>query len=237
MATGEEKSAGADLVGGQVDLYAVLGLKKECSEAELKNAYKKLALRWHPDRCTAAGNSKCIQESKEKFQQIQGAYAVLSDSSKRFLYDVGAYDSDDEDHDGMGEFLGEMAEMMSQIKPDNKQESFEELQQLFVEMFQTDLGSGFCGSQMTVDMASSSSSSSSSPSPPPSFSSTFSFQFCNGGANGSNKRSCSDSNQTKSGFEMLKAATGTFCFGTSEMGNNKGRGSCNGKRRSGRKQH
>lgn len=42
MANGEEKSAG----GGVGDLYAVLGLKKECSEAELKNAYKKLALVW-----------------------------------------------------------------------------------------------------------------------------------------------------------------------------------------------
>ncbi|KAJ3699127.1 hypothetical protein LUZ61_002832 [Rhynchospora tenuis] len=235
MATGQNKSAGADAVAGAVDLYAVLGLKKECTEAELKNAYKKLALRWHPDRCTASGNSKCIQEAKEKFQQIQGAYAVLSDSSKRFLYDVGAYDSDDEDHDGMGEFLGEMAQMMSQIKPDNKQESFEELQQLFVEMFQTDLDSGFCESQMTFEMGSSSSSSS-SPSPPPSFSSTFSFQFCNGGTNGSNKRSCSELNQAKSGFEAPNTATGTFCFGTSGMGNNKGRGSCNGKRRSGRKQ-
>jgi preprotein translocase subunit Sec63 len=48
MATGEEKNArGGDATAGAVDLYAVLGLNKECSEAELKNAYKKLALVWN----------------------------------------------------------------------------------------------------------------------------------------------------------------------------------------------
>jgi hypothetical protein len=48
MAAGEEKSAeGGDAAdAGAVDLYAVLGLKKECSESDLKNAYKKLALVW-----------------------------------------------------------------------------------------------------------------------------------------------------------------------------------------------
>lgn len=81
------------------DLYAVLGLKKECSEAELKNAYKKLALRWHPDRCSASGDSKFVEEAKKKFQTIQQAYSVLSDANKRLLYDVGVYDSDDDDDD------------------------------------------------------------------------------------------------------------------------------------------
>lgn len=66
MATGEEK-------GG--DFYAVLGLNKECSEAELRNAYKKLAMRWHPDRCSAMGNSKFVEEAKKKFQAIQQAYS------------------------------------------------------------------------------------------------------------------------------------------------------------------
>lgn len=48
MTTGEEKRAGgADAAAGAVDLYAVLGLKKECTEADLKIAYKKLALVWY----------------------------------------------------------------------------------------------------------------------------------------------------------------------------------------------
>ncbi|KAK6914641.1 DnaJ domain [Dillenia turbinata] len=122
-----------------VDLYAVLGLKKECTALELRNAYKKLALRWHPDRCSAPGNSKFVEEAKTKFQAIQQAYAVLSDENKRFMYDVGVYDSDD-DENGMGDFLNEMAAMMTQTKPgENGEESFEELQELFKEMFHRDI--------------------------------------------------------------------------------------------------
>ncbi|KAF7094275.1 hypothetical protein CFC21_096597 [Triticum aestivum] len=126
------------------DLYAVLGLKRECSDADLRLAYRRLAMTWHPDRCSASGSSARVQEAKERFQEIQSAYSVLSDSGKRLLYDVGVYDSDDgrrneRDVSGMGDFFGQMAEMMSQATPT---ESFEELQQLFVDMFQADLVAG-----------------------------------------------------------------------------------------------
>ncbi|CAH2053741.1 unnamed protein product [Thlaspi arvense] len=122
------------------DLYAVLGLKKECTTTELRSAYKKLALRWHPDRCSSMGNSEFVDEAKKKFQAIQEAYSVLSDSNKRFLYDVGAYNTDDDDQNGMGDFLNEMATMMNQSKPseNNSGDSFEQLQHLFNEMFQGD---------------------------------------------------------------------------------------------------
>jgi curved DNA-binding protein CbpA len=39
-----------------------------------------------------------VEEAKQKFQAIQQAYSVLSDSNKRFLYDVGVYDSDDDEN-------------------------------------------------------------------------------------------------------------------------------------------
>ncbi|XP_047158406.1 dnaJ homolog subfamily B member 3-like [Vigna umbellata] len=114
------------------ELYEVLGIEKECSPSELKKAYKKLALRWHPDRCSGSREEK----GKEKFQAIQHAYSVLSDANTRLLYEVGVYDSDD-DQTGMGDFLNEMATMMTQSKPsENGEESFEEFQQLFEEMFQ-----------------------------------------------------------------------------------------------------
>ncbi|KAL5200439.1 hypothetical protein ABZP36_021642 [Zizania latifolia] len=127
------------------DLYAVLGLRKECTDAELRVAYRKLAMIWHPDRCSAAGSSTRVEDAKERFQEIQGAYSVLSDSNKRLLYDVGIYDGEADEDDqlsGMGDFLGEMAKMMSQAAPT---ESFEELQQLFVDMFQTDIDAGLYG--------------------------------------------------------------------------------------------
>ncbi|CAN7001478.1 hypothetical protein IGI04_020474 [Brassica rapa subsp. trilocularis] len=124
---------------GNDNLYSLLGLKKECTPTELRTAYKKLALRWHPDRCSSMGNLEFVDESKKKFQGIQEAYSVLSDSNKRFLYDVGAYNTDDDsDQNGMGDFLSEMAVMMNQSKPseNNSGDSFEHLQDLFHEMLQ-----------------------------------------------------------------------------------------------------
>ncbi|KAG6788821.1 hypothetical protein POTOM_004898 [Populus tomentosa] len=150
---GEEK-------GKSNDFYEVLGLNKDCTATELRNAYKKLALRWHPDRCSASENSRFVDEAKKKFQTIQQAYSVLSDTNKRFLYDVGVYDSED-DENGMGGFLNEMAVMMSQTKPhENVEESFEELQGLFEEMFQEDLDSFGIGCQATTCVSYSESSNS-----------------------------------------------------------------------------
>ncbi|XP_031500027.1 uncharacterized protein LOC116264139 isoform X2 [Nymphaea colorata] len=61
---------------------------------------------------------------------------VLSDANKRFLYDVGVYDSDEEDGDGMCDFLDEMAKMMGQASSSTAgSNSFESLQDLFEEMF------------------------------------------------------------------------------------------------------
>lgn len=62
------------------DYYEVLGVSKSASEAEIKSAYRKLALEWHPDRNKAAG-------ANEKFKEINEAYAVLSDSTKKSQYD------------------------------------------------------------------------------------------------------------------------------------------------------
>lgn len=61
--------------------YDILGVSKDASEDELKKAYRKLSLQWHPDR----NNS---EEAKEKFQEINEAYDTLSDQSKRREYDM-----------------------------------------------------------------------------------------------------------------------------------------------------
>ncbi len=62
------------------DYYQTLGVSKTASEAELKAAYRKQALQWHPDRNKSA-------EATEKFKEINKAYEVLSDSQKRQAYD------------------------------------------------------------------------------------------------------------------------------------------------------
>ena len=62
------------------DYYEILGLKKGASTAEIKSAYRKLALKWHPDRNKSANAEK-------KFKEINQAYQVLSDPKKKELYD------------------------------------------------------------------------------------------------------------------------------------------------------
>ncbi|XP_073270910.1 uncharacterized protein [Primulina huaijiensis] len=106
MADGEDKSTA---------FYGILELKKECTTAELRNAYKELALKWHPDRRSALRNSEHVEQAKKKFQAVQEAYSVLSDSNRRFLYDLGILDFDDQDdeNEGMVNFLAEMVSMMN----------------------------------------------------------------------------------------------------------------------------
>jgi len=62
------------------DYYEVLGVSKSASVDEIKSAYRKLALQYHPDRNKGP-------EAEAKFKEISEAYAVLSDASKRKMYD------------------------------------------------------------------------------------------------------------------------------------------------------
>jgi molecular chaperone DnaJ len=64
------------------DYYEVLGIGREASEQEMKSAYRKLALKYHPDRNP---NSK---EAEDKFKEASEAYSVLSDAEKRRAYDA-----------------------------------------------------------------------------------------------------------------------------------------------------
>jgi molecular chaperone DnaJ len=63
------------------DYYEVLGVQKNSSKDEIKDAYRKLAMQYHPDRNKAP-------EAEEKFKEISEAYAVLSDDQKRQKYDT-----------------------------------------------------------------------------------------------------------------------------------------------------
>ena len=68
------------------DYYEVLGVDKSASTDDIKSAFKKLALKWHPDRWVS-GTDEEKKTAEEKFKEASEAYEVLSDPDKRAKYD------------------------------------------------------------------------------------------------------------------------------------------------------
>ena len=63
------------------DYYEVLSVSRDCDEQTLKGSYRKLAMRYHPDR------NPGDRDAEEKFKEAAEAYAILSDGQKRSAYD------------------------------------------------------------------------------------------------------------------------------------------------------
>lgn len=68
------------------DYYEVLGIQKGASEDDIKQAYRKAALKWHPDRWVSGTDAE-KKTAEEKFKEASEAYSVLSDPQKRAKYD------------------------------------------------------------------------------------------------------------------------------------------------------
>ena len=63
------------------DYYEVLGVAKNATDAELKKAYRRLAMKYHPDR------NPDDKKAEEQFKEAKEAYDILSDERKRSVYD------------------------------------------------------------------------------------------------------------------------------------------------------
>ena len=74
----------------RVNLYTILGVAKEhlATEQEIKTAYKKAALKWHPDRHCGSGEEK-KKEAENRFKEIGDVYEILIDPTKKRLWDQG----------------------------------------------------------------------------------------------------------------------------------------------------
>jgi curved DNA-binding protein CbpA len=85
------------------DPYRALGLPHEASQIQIKTSYRKLALKYHPDRLTRQNASPQEQEeASNKFAAISAAYSLLSDPQRKAQYDhiykYGGYDDDPTEH-------------------------------------------------------------------------------------------------------------------------------------------
>ncbi|CAN6306926.1 unnamed protein product [Urochloa humidicola] len=117
--------------------YAMLGIRKNASPTDIRTAYRRLAMKWHPDRW--ASDPGASGEAKRRFQRIQEAYSVLSDKGKKAMYDAGLFDPLDDDDQDFSDFMQEMLVMMDNVK--NEPDTLEDLQKMLEDIVKGDEGS------------------------------------------------------------------------------------------------
>jgi DnaJ family protein C protein 7 len=98
VARAKRTAAKAEKLASKKDYYKILGLDKNCNEDEIRKAYRKCALQYHPDKQAALSDAEKVV-AEEKFKEVSEAYNCLIDPQKRRAHDTGA---DMEDGFGMG---------------------------------------------------------------------------------------------------------------------------------------
>ncbi|KAH7343476.1 hypothetical protein B0J17DRAFT_609421 [Rhizoctonia solani] len=114
---------------GSVDLYSVLGIKATATGEEIKGAYRKLALKYHPDK-HANESEEGKAAASSKFQQIGFAYTILGDDTRRKRYDAtGSTDSNIPDlaegEDAWERYFEEMFDTVSRERLDEMRQMYQ----------------------------------------------------------------------------------------------------------------
>ena len=110
------------------DYYEVLGVSKDASKEEIKKAYRKLALIYHPDKHTNS-TEETRAEASAKFQQVGYAYTVLSDEKRRERYDkTGRTDEGFDMHvgdDGWDAYFADLFDRVTKQKLDEMKKEYQ----------------------------------------------------------------------------------------------------------------
>ncbi|KAI0831241.1 DnaJ domain-containing protein [Trametes gibbosa] len=111
-----------------VDLYDVLSVKHDASADEIKKAYRRLALRFHPDKLSAASED-AKADASIKFQQVGFAYAVLLDATRRKRYDQTGKTDEGADfgpgEDGWEAYFEELYDRVTRDKLDEMKKDYQ----------------------------------------------------------------------------------------------------------------
>lgn len=128
-------------------LYSTLGVGRNDNEATIKKAYRKLAMKWHPDK-----NMDNKEEAEKRFKEISDAYSILSDPEKRQIYDEYGEDAVKESGGGgagMGN-PGDIFESMFGMNfPGGQQNNIKPL----VEVIELSLGEFYLGKQIEHEIS------------------------------------------------------------------------------------
>ena len=124
-----------------VDLYAVLSLGRDAKGEDIKKAYRRLALVYHPDK-HASATQDTRDDASRKFQQVGFAYAVLSDEKRRSRYDRTGRTDDGGVDFGPGEsgsweaYFEELFDRVTKGKLDELKNEYQSMSQLPLYPFQ-----------------------------------------------------------------------------------------------------